>query len=120
MTKSLPHPDRSRDISQPLEKLSPDETMKARSDYLRGTINEGLLDEITGAISGEDNAKLMKFHGLYLQDDRDLRDERRRQKLEPAYSFMLRVRLPGGGVHAAAMARARRACADDVASLPCA
>src|SRR5690606_35378198 len=39
---------------------------------------------------------LMKFHGIYQQDDRDIRDERRRQKLEPALSFMARVRLPGG------------------------
>ena len=42
------------------------------------------------------DTKLMKFHGIYQQDDRDLRDERRRQKLEPAYQFMARVRLPGG------------------------
>ena len=96
MTKSLLGPDRSRDLSQPLDKLGPDETMKARSDYLRGTINEGLLDAITGAVSGEDSPKLMKFHGIYVQDDRDLRDERRRQKLEPAYQFLIRLRLPGG------------------------
>ncbi len=96
MTKSLPEPDRSRDLSQPLDRLSPDERMKARSDYLRGAINEGLLDAITGAVSGDDSAKLMKFHGMYLQDDRDLREERRRQKLEPAYSFLIRLRLPGG------------------------
>ena len=51
---------------------------------------------MTGAVPGEDSAKLMKFHGVYVQDDRDLRDERRRQKLEPAYSFLIRLRLPGG------------------------
>ena len=96
MTKSLHGPDRGRDLSQPLGKLSPDETMKVRSDYLRGAINEGLLDALTGAVTGEDSAKLMKFHGVYVQDDRDLRDERRRQKLEPAYSFLIRLRLPGG------------------------
>jgi sulfite reductase (NADPH) hemoprotein beta-component len=96
MTKTLPEPNRSRDLSQPLDRLGPDEAMKVRSDYLRGTINEGLLDAITGAVSGEDNAKLMKFHGIYVQDDRDIRDERRRQKLEPAYSFLIRLRLPGG------------------------
>jgi sulfite reductase (NADPH) hemoprotein beta-component len=96
MSRILTHSDRSRDISQPLDKLSPDEGMKARSDYLRGTIKEGLLDAITGAVSGESNDKLMKFHGIYVQDDRDLRDERRRQKLEPAYQFMIRLRLPGG------------------------
>nr|WP_245626580.1 hypothetical protein [Croceicoccus naphthovorans] len=88
--------DRSRDLSQPLERLGPDETMKDRSDYLRGSIAEGLLDRITGAVPSADDVKLMKFHGIYQQDDRDLRDERRRQKLEPAYQFMIRVRLPGG------------------------
>ena len=87
--------DRSRDLSQPLEKLSADEALKAGSDQLRGTIATGLLDELTGAVPGND-PKLMKFHGIYQQDDRDLRDERRRQKLEPAYQFMVRVRLPGG------------------------
>ena len=87
--------DRSRDRSQPLSKLGPDETLKAESNQLRGTIAEGLLDEISGGISPHDQ-KLLKFHGMYQQDDRDLRDERRRQKLEPAYCFMVRVRLPGG------------------------
>jgi sulfite reductase (NADPH) hemoprotein beta-component len=88
--------DRSRDLSQPLHRLGPDESMKDRSDYLRGSIAEGLLDRITGAVPSGDDVKLMKFHGIYQQDDRDLRDERRRQKLEPAYQFMIRVRLPGG------------------------
>jgi sulfite reductase (NADPH) hemoprotein beta-component len=96
MTDTTHQPiDRSRDLSQPLEKLGPDETLKAKSDHLRGTIALGLLDEITGSVSAADN-KLMKFHGVYMQDDRDVRDERRRQKLEPAYQFMIRVRLPGG------------------------
>jgi sulfite reductase (NADPH) hemoprotein beta-component len=88
-------PDRSHDISQPLERLSPDEALKASSDQLRGTITAGLHEEITRAVPGSDT-KLMKFHGLYQQDDRDIRDERRRQKLEPAFSFMARIRLPGG------------------------
>ncbi|HUW54873.1 MAG TPA: assimilatory sulfite reductase (NADPH) hemoprotein subunit [Rhodanobacter sp.] len=73
------------------------EHTKAASRFLRGGIAEGLADPVTGAIS-EDDGKLLKFHGSYQQDDRDLRDERRRQKLEPAYSFMLRARLPGGVV----------------------
>ena len=76
--------DRSRDLSQPLDRLGPDETMKDKSNYLRGSIAEGLLDRITGAVPSGDDVKLMKFHGIYQQDDRDLRDERRRQKLEPA------------------------------------
>ena len=95
MNSNPPALDRSRDLSQPLEKLGPDETLKAQSDQLRGTIAQGLRDEITAAVPGGD-PKLMKFHGLYQQDDRDIRDERRRQKLEPAYSFMARIRLPGG------------------------
>lgn len=73
------------------------ERIKAASRFLRGGIAEGLRDPVTNAISDDDN-KLLKFHGSYLQDDRDLREERRRQKLEPAYSFMLRARLPSGVV----------------------
>lgn len=86
----------SEDISG-AQPLSPLEDIKARSRFLRGTIQEGLNDAITGAISDDDN-KLLKFHGSYQQDDRDVRDERRRQRLEPAYSFMIRARLPGGVV----------------------
>ena len=71
------------------------EHIKAASRFLRGTIVEGLADPVTGAISEDDN-KLLKFHGSYQQDDRDLREERRKQKLEPAYSFMVRARLAGG------------------------
>src|SRR5690554_1001944 len=77
------------------EKLPEAEIIKRESDYLRGTILEGLQDRATGALP-EDDTKLTKFHGSYQQDDRDLRDERRRQKLEPLYQFMVRLRLPGG------------------------
>lgn len=71
------------------------EDIKARSNYLRGTIEDSLADEATGALA-EDDTQLAKFHGFYQQDDRDLRAERTRQKLEPAHSFMIRVRVPGG------------------------
>lgn len=71
------------------------EHIKFASDHLRGTIQQGLDDEATGAIASDDT-QLTKFHGFYQQDDRDLRDERRRQKLEPHYQFMVRMRLPGG------------------------
>lgn len=71
------------------------EDMKIESDFLRGTLAEGLLDESTGAISAVDQ-QLSKFHGIYMQDDRDIRDERKAQGKEPAYSFMVRMRLPGG------------------------
>ena len=76
-------------------KLDPMEKLKEESRFLRGTIVEGLQDPITASIS-EDDTKLLKFHGSYQQDDRDIRDERRKQKLEPAYQFMLRVAIPGG------------------------
>jgi sulfite reductase (NADPH) hemoprotein beta-component len=75
--------------------LSYIEKVKQASDSLRGTIREGLADEITGAISEDDKA-LVKFHGMYLQDDRDRREERAEKKLERLYSFMIRLRLPGG------------------------
>lgn len=71
------------------------EDIKLASNYLRGTIVEGLNDTSTGAISAADS-QLTKFHGTYMQDDRDVRDERKAQGLEPAYSFMIRCRLPGG------------------------
>ncbi|MGN6280582.1 assimilatory sulfite reductase (NADPH) hemoprotein subunit [Frateuria sp.] len=77
--------------------LSELEHLKDNSRQLRGSIADGLADPVTGAIA-EADTKLLKFHGSYQQDDRDLRDERRRQKLEPLYSFMLRARLPGGVV----------------------
>ncbi len=77
------------------ENLSGIEKIKQASDALRGTIKQGLADEVTGAISEEDKA-LVKFHGMYLQDDRDRRDERAEKKLERLYSFMIRLRLPGG------------------------
>jgi sulfite reductase (NADPH) hemoprotein beta-component len=87
--------DRRADLSQPLEMLGPDERLKHDSDHLRGNIALDLVDRITAGVSTE-SSKLMKFHGIYQQDDRDIRDERRRQKLEPAYTFMVRVRLPAG------------------------
>lgn len=71
------------------------EQLKKDSNYLRGTLKETMIERISAGISAEDN-RLMKFHGSYLQDDRDLRNERQKQKLEPAYQFMLRIRTPGG------------------------
>jgi sulfite reductase (NADPH) hemoprotein beta-component len=73
------------------------EEIKRRSQYLRGSLTETLQDPITGSIPEDDN-RLMKHHGSYMQDDRDLRNERLKQKLEPAYQFMLRVRAAGGVV----------------------
>jgi sulfite reductase (NADPH) hemoprotein beta-component len=77
------------------QNLSSIERIKQQSDALRGTIKESLANEITGAISEDDQA-LIKFHGMYQQDDRDRREERAEKKLERLYSFMIRLRLPGG------------------------
>ncbi|WP_434030395.1 assimilatory sulfite reductase (NADPH) hemoprotein subunit [[Pseudomonas] boreopolis] len=71
------------------------EDIKINSRGLRGTLLEGLAAPVTGSLSFEDQ-RLVKFHGTYQQDDRDIRDERRRQKLEPAHQFMIRIRAPGG------------------------
>ena len=76
-------------------RLSEVEHVKLGSRRLRGGIAAGLLDPLTGGISDTDKS-LIKFHGSYQQDDRDLREERRLQKLEPAHQFMVRTRLPGG------------------------
>ncbi len=75
--------------------LSVVERIKQKSDGLRGTLAEGLVDELTGAVS-EDDQSLVKFHGMYQQDDRDRREERAEKKLERLYSFMIRLRVPGG------------------------
>jgi sulfite reductase (NADPH) hemoprotein beta-component len=83
------------DVSAPLEKLHPNERLKHESRFLRGTLETSLADPLTGAVDAND-ALLTKFFGIYQQDHRDLRDERRRAKLEPRYQFMVRVRLPGG------------------------
>jgi sulfite reductase (NADPH) hemoprotein beta-component len=75
--------------------LHKNEHLKAESNYLRGHILSDLEDTTTGTIS-EDSAQLTKFHGVYPQDDRDLRSQRRKEGREKAYSFMARVRVPGG------------------------
>ncbi|WP_423823195.1 assimilatory sulfite reductase (NADPH) hemoprotein subunit [Salinisphaera sp. SPP-AMP-43] len=77
--------------------LSPVEHIKLASNYLRGTIAEGLADELSASIA-EDDTQLTKFYGFYQQDDRDVRAERKAAKLEPHYQFMLRLRLPAGVV----------------------
>jgi sulfite reductase (NADPH) hemoprotein beta-component len=74
---------------------NPNEGIKAESHHLRGTIAADMADTTTGAIA-EANAQLTKFHGLYLQDDRDLRNALKKAGKEKAFAFMLRVRLPGG------------------------
>ena len=73
------------------------EDIKRGSRGLRGQLLESLADNITGALREADQT-LIKYHGSYQQDDRDIREERRLAKLEPAYAFMIRTRTPGGVV----------------------
>jgi sulfite reductase (NADPH) hemoprotein beta-component len=78
-----------------MSELSRNERIKEVSAYLRGTVADGLIKTETGAIA-DDDQQLVKFHGMYMQDDRDLRAERTKKKLEKAFSFMVRLRIPGG------------------------
>ncbi|WP_024871231.1 assimilatory sulfite reductase (NADPH) hemoprotein subunit [Tolumonas lignilytica] len=77
------------------QKLSDNERLKAESNFLRGTIEHDLKNELTGGFTG-DNFQLIRLHGMYQQDDRDIRAERAQQKLEPLHNVMLRARMPGG------------------------
>ncbi len=76
-------------------KLADNERLKSESNFLRGTIEQDLSDAVTGGFNG-DNFQLIRFHGMYQQDDRDIRAERTKQKLEPLHNVMLRARMPGG------------------------
>jgi len=77
------------------DNLSEDEHIKDKSNFLRGTIKESLRNPLTGALDPDD-VKLIKYHGSYQQYDRDLESQRKQQKLEPLYQFMVRVRTAGG------------------------
>lgn len=85
----------STDTSNEPKPLAANEGIKTASNFLRGNLREDMQDASTGAIS-DDNSQLTKFHGLYLQDDRDLRVALKKAGKDKAFSFMLRVRLPGG------------------------
>jgi sulfite reductase (NADPH) hemoprotein beta-component len=93
---SLPN-DQTPLAEKPLHK---NEQLKSDSNWLRGNILRELADTSTGAIA-EDSTQLTKFHGIYQQDDRDLRNQRRVEKKEKAFIFMARVRTPGGVVEPA-------------------
>jgi len=82
-------------LGEELGPLSDNERLKRESNFLRGTIEQDLQDRITGGFTA-DNFQLIRFHGMYQQDDRDIRNERAKQKLEPLHNVMLRARMPGG------------------------
>jgi sulfite reductase (ferredoxin) len=76
--------------------VSGNETIKATSNHLRGLIKEELLED-TPAF-GDDSETLLKFHGIYQQDDRDRRKEARSKGLAKHHQLMIRTRIPGGVV----------------------
>lgn len=78
-----------------ISQVSSFETLKENSNYLRGTIKESLTNPFTGSLAADDQL-LIKFHGTYQQQNRDLDEERLQQKLEPLYSYLIRIRVPGG------------------------
>lgn len=80
---------------KPTDKSAANEHIKYNSNYLRGDLTRDVADVSTGAIV-EDHLQLTKFHGTYMQDDRDIRAERGKKKLDKAYSFMIRMRISGG------------------------
>jgi hypothetical protein len=74
---------------------SPVERIKKASEGLRGTLKESLLDEQTGAIRDDDQT-LIKFHGMYMQDDRDRREERAEKFLNSFIEYTLTLQNPDG------------------------
>jgi sulfite reductase (ferredoxin) len=72
------------------------ERIKEASRALRGTIREDLANDSPTFDGG--NAQLLKFHGVYQQEDRDRRKEARQRGLDRHYQMMVRTRIPGGKV----------------------
>ncbi len=87
--------DKKVELGTELGPLADNERLKRESNFLRGTIEQDLKDRVTGGFTA-DNFQLIRFHGMYQQDDRDIRAERQKQKLEPLQNVMLRARMPGG------------------------
>ncbi|PWI31898.1 sulfite reductase subunit beta [Vibrio albus] len=87
--------DQQEVLGEVLGPLADNERLKRESNFLRGTIEQDLQDHMTGGFTA-DNFQLIRFHGMYQQDDRDIRAERAKQKLEPLHNVMLRARMPGG------------------------
>jgi len=71
------------------------ELIKENSCGLRGSIAEELSQE--GPTFSAQNTALLKFHGIYQQEDRDQRKERSRLRMDKAHQFMVRIKNPGGG-----------------------
>lgn len=82
-------------IDAPLDKVSKVEIIKRTQNGLRGNIYEETADPDLPAVS-HDSYQIMKHFGMYQQDDRDVRRERRKEGKEKDYSFMVRTKVPGG------------------------
>ncbi len=78
----------------PLDGFSRNESIKAASNHLRGLIKEELVEDTLAF--GDDSEQLLKFHGIYQQDDRDRRKEARARGLDKHHQLMIRTRIPGG------------------------
>ena len=76
------------------------EEFKQDSRGLRGEIAEAISDGTKSHVEDQENF-LLKFHGTYQQDDRDVRAQRTKEKLDKAWQFMVRSKMPGGRVSAA-------------------
>ena len=74
------------------------EEIKVASDYLRGGLAADL--EAGGAAFAGDSPMLLKFHGIYQQDDRDVRRQRTQAKQPLAHGCMVRASVPGGVISA--------------------
>src|SRR5207249_8383850 len=96
LRRALSAPHTEQQMTEPLDALSKNESIKARSQHLRGTIKEELRED-TPAFT-EEAAQVLKFHGVYQQDDRDRRKEARALGLDKAHQMMIRTRIPGGVV----------------------
>jgi sulfite reductase (ferredoxin) len=81
-------------IDDDLDGLTKVERIKACSNHLRGAIAEELVQDAPAF--GEESVQLLKFHGVYQQDDRDRRKEARARGLDKHHQMMIRTRIPGG------------------------
>lgn len=77
-----------------LEGMSSNEAIKEKSNHLRGLLKEELVEDTPEFTDASE--QLLKFHGVYQQDDRDKRKEARARGLDKHHQLMIRTRIPGG------------------------
>ncbi len=84
------------DVTTEVKQETAVEEIKRSSNFLRGSLSEELDNDVANV--SNDAEQLLKFHGIYAQDNRDVRRERSLQHEELDYIFMIRVAIPGGRV----------------------